>query len=400
MKGQLRKARRAIIFFFCSTGSVYGLLTARLPALREQLQAGEALVGMAMLCLGCGSLAGFAAMHALQRRWSTQAILRLGSACLLLSLPLCGLAPTGTLFCAACGLLGACFALADVAMNTQGILLEQRLRHNCLSGLHACYSFGGLGGSLLGAVFAALGATPLVTFVTVTGCLLGGWFLCSSFLLPDKADSPTAVKERPGRGVPLFIYLCGFLALSAYAVEGSCAEWSALLLHTVKGAPESVAALGFGAFSVTIALSRLLGDGLRRRWGDFTLLLRSTTAAVCGLAIVLLSPWPVLCLAGYALTGAGMAPIMPVLLSRAGSRDDISPQRATTAIATLGYAGLLVIPPGIGWLAQWYGLPTALLLPLLLGLLLMASSLLFRESSKGSVAASQDGVDAPVSGRS
>ena len=63
MRGQLRAARRAIIFFFCSTGSVYGLLTARLPALREHLQAGEALIGMAMLSLGCGSLVGFAAMH-------------------------------------------------------------------------------------------------------------------------------------------------------------------------------------------------------------------------------------------------------------------------------------------------------------------------------------------------
>ena len=155
MKGQLRKARRAMIFFFFSTGCAYGLLTARMPALREQLQAGEALIGMAMLCLGCGSLAGFAAMHVLQRHWSTRGILRLGSASLLLSLPLCGLAPNGLLFCAACALLGGCFALADVTMNTQGILLEQRLRHNCLSGLHACYSLGGLGGSLLGAIFAA-----------------------------------------------------------------------------------------------------------------------------------------------------------------------------------------------------------------------------------------------------
>ena len=380
MKGQLRKARRAMIFFFFSTGCAYGLLTARMPALREQLQAGEALIGMAMLCLGCGSLAGFAAMHVLQRHWSTRGILRLGSASLLLSLPLCGLAPNGLLFCAACALLGGCFALADVTMNTQGILLEQRLRHNCLSGLHACYSLGGLGGSLLGAIFAALGASPLVTFMTASGAQLVCWRLFAPCLLPDRAErAPTDTNDMSRRRVPLFIYLCGFLAMAAYAVEGACAEWSALLLHTVKGAPESTAALGFGAFSVAIALSRLLGDGLRQRWGDFVLLLSSTAAAVCGLAIVLLSPWPLLCLAGYALTGAGMAPIMPVLLSRAGSRGDISPQQATTTMATLGYAGLLVIPPGIGWLAQWYGLPTALLLPLHMALLLMASSLLFRE---------------------
>lgn len=379
MKGQLRRARRAMIFFFFSTGSVYGLLTARMPALREQLQAGEALIGMAMLCLGCGSLAGFAAMHVLQRRQSTCALLRLGSFGMLLALPLCGLAPTGPAFCAACALLGACFALTDVAMNTQGILLEHRLRHNCLSGLHACYSFGGLSGSLLGAVFAACAAGPLVTFVTVAGAEMICWAIFARHLLPDGPRAAPADATAPAaRGVPPFIYLCGLLALAAFAVEGACAEWSALFLHTVKGAPESTAALGFGAFSVAIALSRLLGDGLRQRWGDLALLLRATGVAACGLVMVQLSPWPLLCLAGYALAGMGMAPVMPVLLSRAGSRPDISPQRATTAIATLGYAGLLIVPPSIGWLAQWYGLPAALLLPLLLTLLLMAGSLLLR----------------------
>lgn len=379
MKGQLRKARRALIFFFFSTGCVYGLLTARMPALREQLQTGEALIGMAMLCLGCGSLAGFAAMHLLQRRQSTRSLLRLGSAGMLVALPLCGLAHTGITFCAACALLGACFALADVAMNTQGILLEQRLRHNCLSGLHACYSFGGLGGSLLGALFAACAASPLVTFVTVAGAQMVCWLFFARHLLPDRPRATPADAAAPAeRGVPLFICLCGLLALAAFAVEGSCAEWSSLLLHTVKGASQSTAALGFGAFSVAIALSRLLGDDLRQRWGDFALLLRATGVALCGLVMVQISPWPALCLAGYALAGIGMAPVMPVLLSRAGSRSDISPQRATTAIATLGYAGLLIVPPSIGWLAQWYGLPVALLLPLLLTLLLMAGSLLFR----------------------
>lgn len=378
MKGQLRRARRALIFFFCSTGSVYGLLTARMPALRDQLQTGEALIGMAMLCLGCGSLAGFAAMHVLQRRKSTRSLLRLGSAGMLLALPLCGLAPDGVTFCAACALLGACFALTDVAMNTQGILLEQRLRRNCLSGLHACYSFGGLGGSLLGALFAACAASPFVTFVTVAGLQLICRHSLARHLLPDRPQTAPADAAPAAGRVPPFIYLCGLLALAAFAVEGSCAEWSALLLHSVKGASQSTAALGFGAFSVAIAASRLLGDGLRQRWGDFALLLRATAMSLCGLGMVLLSPWPALCLAGYALAGIGMAPVMPVLLSRAGSRSDISPQRATTVIATLGYAGLLIIPPSIGWLAQWYGLSTALLLPLLLALLLMAGSLLFR----------------------
>ena len=68
----------------------------------------------------------------------------------------------------------------------------------------------------------------------------------------------------------------------------------------------------------------------------------------------------------------------PLLLSRIGDRKDIDPQRATTVMATMGYAGLLVIPPSIGGLAGMVGLRNALLLPLGLCLFLTASARLFR----------------------
>ena len=278
--------------------------------------------------------------------------------------------------------MGFCFALSDVTVNIQGILLEKHLRHHCLSGLHASYSLGGLGGSILGALFAAIGTTPLITFVLAALLLLCGWCMAAPHVLHSQPVIPHSTTEQTGRkqfSIPPFILICGILAMATFSVEGSCAEWSALLLHTVKGADESTAALGFGAFSITIAFCRLLGDELRQRWGDYALLLRSTVTALLGLCLVLLSPWPLLCLAGYALTGAGLAPIIPVLFSRAGARDDISPQRATTIIATLGYTGLLIIPPCIGWLAQRFGLETALLLPVGLTILLMASSPLFRK---------------------
>lgn len=376
----LRRTWVAIVFFFFCLGMVYGLLTARIPALSQQIGADEAVIGMAMLSLGCGSLGGFAAMHLLQRRYSTRSVLRAGSLALLAFLPLCALAGNALLFCAGCGALGFAFALSDVSVNTQGLLLEHRFRRSCLSGLHAGYSLGGLSGSALGAVFAGLGLSPLVTFGSMAVLLLLVWLWAGRHLLPDPAFSHTPAATAPARqGVPGVIIICGFLAMAAFAVEGACAEWSGLLLHTVKGADESTAALGFGAFSVAIAVGRLFGDALRRKVGDLRLILGSSLLAALGSALVLASPWPLLCLAGYALTGLGAAPIMPTMLSRAGARADITPQRATTVIATLGYAGLLVIPPSIGWLARWAGLETALLLPLCLALVLAASSVLFRQ---------------------
>lgn len=381
MKGSLRRARRAIIFFFMAAGCSYGVLMARIPSLREQLHTGDALIGMAMLCLGIGGLLAFACMHLWFASFKSRNVLAVSSVLLLAGIPVCALAWDAVSFCTMFGILGFCYALFDVTINMQGILLEHKIRKYCMSGLHATYNIGGLAGSVLGAFLVGIGLTPFPTFLIVCSLLAIGWLLS----IPHLLNEPQSQQEHENLGsikVPMIIIVCGFLALAAYAVEGACAEWSALLLNTVKGAAESTAALGFGAFSVAIALGRLVGDNLRQKIGDFALLIAASTTAAIGMSVVLVSPWVILCLIGYALTGLGVAPIMPTVLSRAGSRLDITPKRATTVISTLGYSGLLVIPPSIGWLGQSFGLETAMLLPLGLTVLLMAGSFLFRYPSR------------------
>lgn len=233
-------------------------------------------------------------------------------------------------------------------------------------------------GSLCGSAFAAMGVGPLGNFLAVASVLFFGSRLAHRHLLEDDLlNGKTTAQQH----IPVAIYLFGFLAVCAFAVEGSCAEWSGLLLHEYKGASESVAALGFGAFSCTITACRLIADRLRNRLGDFWLIILSTLTAISGMALVLISLGPIPCLFGYCLTGLGIAPVFPLIISRAGSRRDIGAQRATSVISLCGYGGLLVIPPAIGWLAKWHGLPTALLLPLALGTFLFLFSRMFRPAS-------------------
>ena len=389
MDGTHRSARWAIVVFFCSLGMGYGVLMARIPALQEQIRASEGAVGMAVFSLGLGCLAGFALTPLLQRVCLSHTLLRISGLCFLCFLALSGLVWNPVSFCAAFALVGVAFGLAEMAANTQGILLERRLRGNYLSGLHAGYSIGGLGGSVLGALSSAAGYSPFPALCIVSLILFGGWIWAGRRLLVEKTGCGNDASEKTGQAwgrIPGIVFVCGILALAAFSVEGSCGEWSALLLYTVKGAAESTAALGFGAFSIAIAASRLLGDALRRRWGDFALLAGGALLALCGQAVVLLAPWPLVCLCGYALTGAGIAPMMPTLLSRAGNRADISPQRATTIISAMGYSGLLVIPPSIGWLAEFFGLRAALLLPVCFTCLLVICSPLFRAAPSASLA--------------
>ena len=57
-------------------------------------------------------------------------------------------------------------------------------------------------------------------------------------------------------------------------------------------------------------------------------------------------------LAGFALMGVGYAVIMPLAFSRAARDPLLPPGTAIASVSTLGYGGLLLGPPLIGFVAD------------------------------------------------
>ncbi len=375
-------SRASCAYFFLCPGLAYGLLTSRLPALKMQTGADESQIGLLMLCIGLSSLAALFCSGRLIARWGSRLILQKSSLILVITIPLCCLTTTPLQLGIGCLLTGASMSLVDVAMNTQGIQTEKRYRTSCMSFMHASYSFGGVMGALSGSLFAALGLSPFINAV----CVLALYSLPRPWAAPHlMEDLPPSSASRPktaSQALPPFVIACGLFAMLAYASEGSVAEWGSLLLFTVKGADEHTAALVFAAFSITTVLCRLFGDGLRRMISDFALMLGGSLLALGGMLFVLLSPYPAACLAGYALMGAGLSPIVPILFSRAGRYPGISAGRASAVVSILSYSGLLLFPPTLGFIAQARGLENALLLVAAACLGLAAGSLLFRTKQK------------------
>jgi len=57
-------------------------------------------------------------------------------------------------------------------------------------------------------------------------------------------------------------------------------------------------------------------------------------------------------LVGFFLMGIGYAMIMPLAFSRAANDPHMSPGAALASVSTLGYGGLLLGPPIIGFAAE------------------------------------------------
>ena len=76
--------------------------------------------------------------------------------------------------------------------------------------------------------------------------------------------------------------------------------------------------------------------------------------------MALLIPHPVVAIVGYALFGAGLSCIFPIVLRAAGHLENIQVAAAIAAVSTVGYTGFLAGPPMIGFLAEWLTLRGAL----------------------------------------
>jgi MFS family permease len=112
---------------------------------------------------------------------------------------------------------------------------------------------------------------------------------------------------------------------------------------------------------------RLIGDALIAKFGDRAILIGGGIVALAGFAILLLSPLSWIALTGFVLIGLGAANIVPVFFRLAGTQQGMPANLGIAAVTTTGYAGILVGPAGIGFVADLWGLPAAFWM---LGLLL------------------------------
>lgn len=370
------REKLACSYFFAVPALAYGVLTARLPAIKALVGANDGQMGGLLLALGAATLCGLVTSGFFIEKTGAKNMAGVSALFLCAAITLAGLSLNFWQLAICCAIAGLGVGFCDVAMNALGILVEQRHNILCMAFLHAISSLGGVAGSLSGSLFAALQLSPFLNLLLVLGAYLLLWPVAFRNIenFPAGGQAPSSLRNF-FRAIPCLVLICGVMSLFCHIAEGSAAEWGSLLLHTVKGASQQQAALVFAVFTATMVGGRLITDRLRIRISDFAITFAGSAAGALGMAIVLISPWPSLCLAGYALMGFGLAPITPILFSRAGAAPGVTAAQASSVVSVFSYAGLLFFPPFLGMLAQYSGLTTALWLIVGCCLIIAACSL-------------------------
>jgi fucose permease len=354
---ELRNAYVGLFATFVVFGALGGNWDARLPAIKHRLRLDDGKLGVVILLVTLAATVLLPVAGWLTARLGSRAPSALGLLLAAAGITAGAYVPSfATILPAAC-VIGAGWGIADVATNAHGVALEERLERPVLSRLHAAWSFGLLLGSAIAAGAAAAAIGLRVQFSVVAAVAVVALAVSVPRLLPGtRADLDTAHFALP-RGVlalPAFLMFCAFFA------ESATISWAAVFLAGPADASGGVAAAGLVAFSVTMALTRLVGDRLLVRWRMSGLARRSGVLTCAGIALALATRSPAPALIGFACVGAGCAPIIPALFRVGGTAPGISSGAGIAAVATAGYAGGVVNGPAIGFFARGVGLTAAM----------------------------------------
>jgi MFS family permease len=338
-----------VAILFLVNGFLAATWASRIPAVKHSLGLNQAELGLVLLGSAIGALIAMYLTGSLAARFGSRPVVTIATICLCLVLPFVGLAPHPVVLFGALLLFGATLGSMDVAMNTQAVEVERQYRRPILTSFHGMYSLGGLLGALAGGAAAAVGLVPAGNFAVAAGIGLVAAMSVAAWLLPSTPDiSSSAFSIRlPSRD----LLRIGLVAFCTVVGEGAMADWSAVYLRYFTGSTAGVAALGFGAFSLLMAVSRFRGDRLTSRFGPVNMVRAGGLLSASGMLLAVLVPMSVPAIAGFALTGIGFAAIFPIAISAAGRAGPI-PGQAIAMVATCGYVGFLAGPPVIGFVSQ------------------------------------------------
>lgn len=359
-----RRLKTSNLTSFLVLGFLEAAFAPMVPYIKERFDLDEGSLGLLLLCTGIGSFLSLPLVGAAVGRFGCRkatAVTGLAMGLLLLTLALSqNLYLTGV----ALFVFGAATIGIDVSSNVNAVLVEEKLKRPLMSGFHAGYSLGTLGGSMLVTLLLTMGLGLVTGSVTVLIIGALAVFFGTRYLISDVKGSEKqkeAEEEHSQEseekvptifGIPTLILIIGCMCFIMYSLEGAVMSWSGVFVTQERGMPLEVAGFIYSSFAIAMTVMRFVGNKMVSKIGRRLTVVVGSLLVSLGFMLTVLINHPIGAALGFLTVGLGAANIVPQLVSFAGSVPGISVHRAITFINALGYSGILCGPVIIGFTSK------------------------------------------------
>ncbi|WP_312670883.1 MFS transporter [Pseudescherichia sp.] len=391
----------ALFTFFFIPGLLMASWATRTPAIRDILSVSTAEMGAVLFGLSIGSMSGVLSSAWLVKRFGTRNVIRASMSVSVLGMMVLSLAlwfASPLLFAVGLALFGSSLGAAEVAINIEGAVVEQKMNKTVLPMMHGFYSLGTLVGAGIGMTLTAWGVTATL-HVLLAALVAIVPILIAITAIPDgtgRNDAGEAQHKRKGR--PFYrdtqLLLIGVVVLAMAFAEGSANDWLPLLMVDGHGFTPTSGSLIYTGFTLGMTIGRFTGGWFIDRYSRVTVVRASAIMGGLGIALIIFvdSTW----VAGISvlLWGLGASLGFPLTISAAS---DTGPDAATrvSVVATTGYLAFLVGPPLLGFLGEHYGLRSAMMVVLAL---MVLAVIVARAVAKPGQSAASRSESAPPTG--
>ncbi len=411
---ELRSWRNALFVVFVVSGAFLSSWVSRIPGVRDSLHLSTDVVGLLLLGVSVGAIAGLIVAPHLQARLGTRNGIAIAVVATAVGLAVAGIGGTVVasfpLVVVGLVLLGLGNGAIDVMMNVSAAAAEKRIGRTIMPFMHACFSIGTVAGAGIGAASAALGVSVFWHFTAMAAISLAAGLVAVRFvpntqqLLDEDAaarasldpfgDPALAAPRRRSLAETLRsqvavwadwrLVLIGVVMLGMAFAEGSANDWIALASVDGHGLTDAGGALVLDVFVAAMTVGRILGGPAVDRIGRVWSIRVTATLGVVGLLMFIIVPAPWAYVLGVALWGLGASLGFPLGMSAAAD-DEQNATARVSAVAMIGYVAFLAGPPVIGFLGQQFGILNALyvVLVLLVAAFVCAPAVRHREARTG-----------------
>lgn len=380
LTGVQKRARLAVTATFITNGLVVGAFVARIPDIKKALEISNSTLSLCLLASSLGVFAALPVAGKLCAKYGSSPVafygtLAMVAAWTLQSLTLFAVWP----FALTAFLAGYTLATQDVAMNSHAVTLEHQGSLRLMSVFHGMFSVGGFSGGIIGGIFSQFDLSYRVQTLIICSAITMIAFVVRNLWLPGSADTH---QLEPGTKMhrPAIIWLFGIFGLCSTIGEGAVGDWGGVLTRETYGATPFVSAIPYVVFSATMIIGRFSGDRLATKFGAAKVLATGGLIASIGMATGLLIDSTAGAIFGWFWMGSGLSVAIPLLFSAAGSMANsrfagqMAPAQAVAMVSGISYFGFIVGPPFIGFVSDATTLHSAMYVPALLALAIVASA--------------------------